>query len=267
VAVTEGLGNEHPHEARPPAAARVASVSKAARVLRTFEPERRLLSTREIAERTGISRSTCHAICSTLVAEGLLELVPGGGFRLGAALAEMGGQVIERTGLVEAAGPSMDKLSRATGGEVHLGQLVSGYIVYLTRVEHERHLSMRNRMGLRVPADVTGCGKAALSALPRDQARELVRARAGGSSVDLDALEGELEEVRARGYVISESFQAAFTSVAAPLRGPGGAVVGGLSSAHPRGYLRGPRLTRVATEVQAAAGVTSERLQTLHWRG
>ncbi len=266
MAVTDRSTGEPARATRPPATARVASVSKAARVLRTFEPERRLLSTREIAERTGISRSTCHAICSTLVAEGLLELSPGGGFRLGSALAEMGGQVIERTGLVEAAGPAMDKLFRATGGEVHLGQLVSGYIVYLTRVEHERHLAMHNRMGLRVPADVTGCGKAALSALPHQQARQLVRARAGGASVDLDLLETELAAARARGYVISESFQAAFTSVAAPLRGPGGAVVGGLSSAHPRGYLRGARLIRVATEVQAAAGVTSERLQTLHWR-
>jgi DNA-binding IclR family transcriptional regulator len=200
VAVIERPGAGDPIRARPAAATRVASVSKAARVLRTFEPDRRLLSTREIAERTGILRSTCHAICSTLVAEALLELVPGGGFRLGAALAEMGGQVIERTGLVEAAGPSMDKLFRATGGEVHLGQLVSGYIVHLTRVEHERHLAMRNRMGLRVPADVTGCGKAALSALPREQARELVRARAGGGSVDLDGLEVELADARTRGY-------------------------------------------------------------------
>jgi DNA-binding IclR family transcriptional regulator len=246
--------------------ARVASVAKAARLLRTFEPERRLLSTREIAQRTGITRSSCHAICATLVSEGLLELAPGGGYRLGSALAEMGGQVIERTGLVEAARPAMDHLFASSGGEVHLGQLVSGYILYLTRVEHERHLPMRNRLGLRVPADVTGCGKAALSALPPDEARELVRARAGGDAVDLDALEAELAEARERGFVVSESFQNVFTSVAAPLRGPGGAVLGGLSSAHPRGYLVGARLRRVATEVQAAAGVTSERLQTLGWR-
>ncbi len=248
------------------ASAHVGSVAKAARILRTFEPERRLLSTREIAQRTGYTRSTCHAICATLVAEGLLELVAGGGYRLGSALAEMGGQVIERTGLVEAATPAMDQLFKKSGGEVHLGQLVSGYIVYLTRVEHERHLSMRNRMGLRVPADVTGCGKAALSALTPAEAHELVRARAGGASVDLDELDAELAEARERGYVVSESFQAAFPSVAAPLRGPGGGVVGGLSAAHPRGYLRGARLARVAREVQAAAALTSERLQSLHWR-
>lgn len=247
-------------------AARVESVAKAARILRAFEPERRLLTTREIAGRTGLPRSTCHAICATLVQEEMLETVRGGGYRLGPALAGMGGQVIERAGLVEAAAPAMERLARTIGGEIQLGQLAGGWLVYLTRIEHDRRLPMRNRMGMRVPADVTGCGKAALSALPLDQVRRLVRGRQGGASVDLDELEAELLQARARGYVVSESFQAPYTSVAAPLRGPGGVVVGGVSAAQPRGLMRDGRLTRVSVEVMTAASITSARLQNLGWR-
>ncbi|MBM3678469.1 MAG: helix-turn-helix domain-containing protein, partial [Actinobacteria bacterium] len=107
-------------------ASRVESVAKAARILATFQPDIRVLTVREIARRTDMPRSTCHAICATLAAEGLLERATGGGYRLGAVLAGMGAQVIERAGLVEAASPAMSMLSRTVGGEIHLGQFAAG---------------------------------------------------------------------------------------------------------------------------------------------
>ncbi|HEV2894806.1 MAG TPA: helix-turn-helix domain-containing protein, partial [Actinomycetota bacterium] len=79
---------------------RVGSVAKAARVLQAFTPLVASLSVRQMAERTGIPRSTAHAICLTLCDAGLLEEGTGRGYRLGPALVGLGGQVIERTGLV-----------------------------------------------------------------------------------------------------------------------------------------------------------------------
>ncbi len=240
--------------------ARVESVAKAARILHAFDPERRTLTVRELAARSGCPRSTCHAICSTLVDEQLLERVPGGGYRLGPALAEMGGQVIERTGLVEAATPSMRGLSRAVGGEVHLGQLVGRFVIYLIRIEHERRLPMRNRMGLRAPAHLTGCGKAALAQLDPARVRSLL---AGEPGVDMDRLLAELADARRTGYVVSDSFQRGVASVAAPLFGPGNTVVGGLSVAQPERALDAARRGRVQEAVREAAAQTSERLRTL----
>ena len=77
---------------------RVGSVAKAARVLQAFTPLVASLSVRQVAERTGIPRSTAHAICLTLCDAGLLEEGTGRGYRLGPALVGLGGQVIERTG-------------------------------------------------------------------------------------------------------------------------------------------------------------------------
>jgi DNA-binding IclR family transcriptional regulator len=243
---------------------RVEAVAKASRILKAFEPERRVMTVRDIATRTGLPRSTCHAICSTLVGEELLEQLPGGGYRLGPGLAEMGAQVIERTGLVEAATASMTRLSSAVGGEVHLGQFVSGYIVYLSRVEHERRLPMRNRMGLRAPAHLTGCGKAALSGLDDARVVELV---GGHDDVDLPGLLDELAVARRRGFVVSDKFQAGVVSFAAPLVDPAGAVVGGISVAHARSMVDARRSARFGAAVRAAAAEASERLQALRWRG
>jgi DNA-binding IclR family transcriptional regulator len=246
-------------------AKRVGSVVKAMSVLREFTPQRRVLTVRQIATGTGLPRSTCHALCATLVSESMLEQLPGGGYRLGTELALMGGQVIERLGLVEAASGPMKDLSRRCAGEVHLGQLVGGYVVYLTRIENKRELPMRNRLGLRAPAFLTGCGKAALYCLPEDEVRELVKTASREVDVDPD-VEGllvDLREARLRGYAVSDSFQRNRTSIAAPISGRGGAIVGGISIAQTATSLPPEVIEKRGEAVAAAATEVSAKLQAL----
>ena len=100
---------------------RLGSVTKAARVLQAFTPLVTLLRVRQVAERPGISRSTAHALCVTLCDAGLLEEAAGRGYRLGPAPVGLGGQVIERTGLVDAAEGVLDRLGPGDGLEIHLG--------------------------------------------------------------------------------------------------------------------------------------------------
>jgi len=244
---------------------RIESVLKASTILKAFEPGRRLLTVRELAQRTGIPRSTCHMVCATLEAEELLEKVPGGGYRLGPALALLGGQVIERAGLVEAALPAMRQLAREEGGEVHLGQLVSGWVVYLNRIEIEPRMPMRNRMGLRAPAHLTGCGQAALSALSPDRAEALVRLHEA-EDCDIDEEMQRLERTRGVGYAVSDRFQPGIISVAASLLDPGGSVLGGISVAQPAKIMDARRTARVGAAVVHAAAMTSERLKALVWK-
>lgn len=243
----------------------IASVLKASSILKAFESGRRLLTVRELAARTGISRSTCHTLCATLEAEELLESVPGGGYRLGPALAVMGGQVIERAGLVEAALPAMRELSREERGEVHLGQLVSSWVVYLSRIEFDRRLPMRNRMGLRAPAYLTGCGRAALSALSPERAGALLRLHEGEHGYDVDEVTESLDRARSVGYAVSGRFQRGVVSVAAPLLGPGGSVLGGISVAQPAEITDARRTARLGAAVTWAAASTSDRLKALVW--
>src|SRR5882757_2128139 len=155
---------------KQPPASGVASVAKAVSLLRMFMPSAGVLSVRQLADRTGIPRSTVHALCVTLSAEGLLELVPRAGYRLGPTLLELGGQLVARAGLVEAAAPVLDRLPRTHGLEAHLGQLVGGWVVYLHHHGFDtRRLPMANWVGLRAPAFLTGCGKASLSLLEPEE--------------------------------------------------------------------------------------------------
>jgi IclR family acetate operon transcriptional repressor len=241
---------------------RVGSVAKATMILGTFSPLVRVLSLRQIVRRTGIPRSTAHGLCVTLCDAGLLEEVPHRGYQLGPALVALGGQVIDRSGLVEAADGVLERAVRHDGTEAHLGQLVGGWTVYLERRTGPHRAPMNNRVGLRAPAHRTGCGKAALSRLDPDEAAERVRATCATDHLplpDLGALARELAAGRRRGWIASSDFQPDRMSVAAPVLRRG-QVVGAISIAGPTRAFGGSALTRVADDVVIAAARISERL-------
>ena len=242
---------------------RVASVEKAMHILHAFSPHASQLSVRRLSERTGIPRSTAHAICVTLCDAGLLEAIRGGRYRLGPALVELGGQVIAQTGLAEAGAGVLETLARELGAEAHLGQLVGGWIVYVARVPMGRTIPMRNRVGLRAPAHLTGCGKAALAHLPPEQVRELVGATCAAEDrpvPDLARLADELAEAHGRGHVVNASFQAGRASVAAPVFDATLAAVGGLSAAGPTAIFLPEFMARAVEHVRDAADVVTARL-------
>jgi DNA-binding IclR family transcriptional regulator len=242
---------------------RVGSVAKAARVLQAFTPLVASLSVRQLADRTGIPRSTAHAICLTLCDAGLLEEVAGRGYRLGPALVGLGGQVIERTGLVGAAEGVLERLAPGDGLETHLGQLVGGWVVYLDRAGGPVWAPMHNRVGLRAPAHLTGCGKAALALLPAAEVAARVGAVCAAESrhlPDLAALARELAGARRAGFVVSDTFQPGRTSVAAAVADPAGGPAGGISVAGPTPLLTGPRFDRIRDQVVAAAATIGRRL-------
>jgi DNA-binding IclR family transcriptional regulator len=247
------------------AGAEIHSVAKAARILRVFTPTEPEFTVRALAARTGIPRSTCHALCSTLIRERLLDTSPSGRYRLGPALVGLGGQVIARTGLAEAGASFLDELARTTRCEVHIGQLVEGWVVYLARVPRGRNPAMDNLVGLRVPAFRTGCGKAALSRLPDQLVRDLVRdvcETTATAEPDLDPLLQELAEARASGYIVNREYQRGRISIAAPLVTPyRDHVVGGLSAATLDERLRPETIPALAELVCETAARVSERLR------
>lgn len=241
-----------------------ASVGKAAQILRAFRPTVEVLSVRGLAERTGLPRSTVHLLCRTLCDNGLLETVPRAGYRLGPLLLELGGLVIERTGLVEAVEGSTAALRRVPGQELHVGQLVEGWIVYLHRESGPTRVTMTNRVGMRAPAFLSGCGKSALSALDPVEVDQRVRRLCRDEMIpspDMGALGDELASARSHGYLVCRTFQPGRTSVAAAIIGPDGLPAGALSVAGPDSTFPPSRMSDIGDAVTGAARVASRRLQ------
>ena len=207
-------------------------MAKALVILNAFSSTVPVLSLRQIETRTGIPRATAHALCATLVAHGFLRAEKGRGYQLGPSLLLLGGQVIQRTGLLEAAKDVAKRVALRPGAEAHLGQLVGGWIVFLDRTRNSSTLPKSPPMGARLLATATPCGLAALAELSIEEAVDRVSA-AHNSERRTAPPEGviieRLDIVRRQRFAISESVDRDRWEMGVAIVNPFAQPVGGVS--------------------------------------
>src|SRR5579875_2263944 len=121
----------------------------------------------EIAQRTGLEKSTTYRLLAALMERDLVEQDPDSErYRLGIGLVELGMTVLRRLDVREEALPILRDLVEHVQETVHLGVARGGHVVYLEKVECQRAFQMRSRVGERMPLYSTGLGKAILAFLP-----------------------------------------------------------------------------------------------------
>jgi len=221
----------------------------------------------ELASRVGLPKSTVARLLSTLEHLGAVEQVaPGGAYRVGEALVQLGGAVRANADLVVAAHPHLVELANATGEATGLSVLDGADVHYLDQVASEHAVSVRDWTGERVAAHVVSSGLVLLAHAPdpvisRYLAGPLPRFT-DRSMINPDDLRDRLRRVRAQGYEwVFEEFAADINSVAAPVRDGEGRVVAAVHAHGPsyRFPVKGAAAS-VADRVIAAAARLSKRL-------
>lgn len=235
----------------------VHSVVKAMSILEAFDDRHKILTVREISSLTGIPRSTCHALCATLTAAGALEVRDNDGYQLGSVLAKLGGHVIERTGLVDAAlGPASTILA-STQTEIHVAQYVETGIVYLLRIRNARRMPSHNRTGRFWPLHTSACGVAVFAALAADEAEEHLH---GLSDDAKQALAAATDMLGKRGYVVFDGSEVGYRSIAAPIRNRHGRVVGAVGTGDCREIMTQRRIQEIGIRLRRTAEEASSNL-------
>ncbi|MBE3591129.1 MAG: IclR family transcriptional regulator [Firmicutes bacterium] len=182
----------------------------------------------ELAQASGIAKSTAHRLLRTLKMRGFVHVGPDGRYRLGAKSAWLRGlpAVVQRR---------LDELRARTGETANLGMLAGREIEYVARSVSAHALRWGVDVGSRVPCHCTAMGKAVLAFRPdvRVEPRELVP-YTPRTVTDPEELEAQLELVRRRGYALDdEEFILGVFCVAVPVRDQDGRVVGAVSVAGP----------------------------------
>ena len=194
-------------------------------ILGAFDGATPRLTLQEIADRSGLPRSTVHRILDQLVRLRWLDHT-GGGYRLGMRSLELGGLAVAHNELREATAPLLHDLHLRTATTVHLAVLDRLDIVYIDKVGGRGD----TRVGGRTPAHATAAGKAILAWTDPRQVDAVFRGklvpRTPRTLHTMEALEQELVAVRARGGLAydREESAAGVACVAAPLRGSARAV-------------------------------------------
>lgn len=128
----------------------------------------RSLSLAELAERTGMAKTTLHRSCWKLVELGMLEH-GADGFRVGTKLYALGCMNPELRLLRVLAMPYMHELVAATGRVVNLAVLSDRRALLVDEVFGTVAPEMPKMMGVRMPLHATAIGKALLLGRPAEE--------------------------------------------------------------------------------------------------
>ncbi len=259
----------HTDTAVAPGRYRIQAVERVGVILDVFTPEEPELGVTDIAERTGLHKSTVHRFLVNLEAVGFLERdARSQRYRLGLRMFEMGGIVLEQMSLWDEALPFLERLVVESGETGHLAVLERGEAIYIEKVEARRALRIPSAMGRGYPAHATSLGKVLLSDLPDAEVRETMDAHGMVSYTrttitDVERLLVELAVIRDRGYAVDdEEYDEGLRCVGAPIRDHTGRVVAALGIGGPVTRVTPARVDDLARLVIAAGNGLSRRLGT-----
>lgn len=131
----------------------------------------------QLAQQTGLHKSTVHRLLVTLEATGLVRQDPKTGhYRLGFKLMELGAAAIRSMELRTTAHPHLEELAKATACNIHLGILDRGQVVFIDKIEGEGSFRLYSQIGRRAPIHCTALGKVLVGRLPLAEQKRLLTA-------------------------------------------------------------------------------------------
>ncbi len=223
-----------------------------------------------LARELDLSKAVVHRILRTLVERGLVvPATPGAGYRLGPAAGALGARALRESDLRGIALPVLRRLQASTGETTTVSALVPGARVYLDQVVSKNEIAMTVEVGRRFPLHAGSSSTSMLAFLP-PAAQDAVVAGELERLTDLtladpDALRERLAQVRRDGHAHSDGErQRGAGSVAAPVFGVDGAVVGAISVCGPVDRVDDSARSRFVPLLLEAADEIS---RALGWRG
>lgn len=246
----------------PPPPTGTQSIDRAALLLVHVVESAAPPSVGELAERTGLPKSTTSRLVGALERQGLIQREPAGGLlRPGAVLRRYARRETTEASLVELAGAALDRLALESGETVNLGVPAPGAVEQLDQRDSRHYLGSTNWVGRSVPPHGSALGKVfyAYGTLPVPAAP--LEQLAPSTIVDDAALERDLDAIRARGYAVAvDELEPGLWAVAAPVRDATGAVIAALSISGPTVRLRAGLLDELGRLCRREADALSLRL-------
>lgn len=216
------------------------SLMKGIEVLNAFGPQKRDMNLPEIAAATGMSKSAAQRFAFTLETMGYLRKDPRTKrFSLTPKTVEFGYRYLLVNPLIDRANPFLLQLNRTSGETVNLSEADGADMVYIARFATHMHATVHMPVGRRLPMFCTASGRAYLSLLPRDHAREILesapRPRFTPTTItDIEALLQCIDEAHDNGYAHSaEEYYRGDLNVAVPILDAQGHPVGALNISAP----------------------------------
>lgn len=212
----------------------VQSLERGLAVIRAFDAAHPELTLSEVARVCGLTRAAARRFLLTLTDLGYVR-TDGRLFSLTPRVLELGYAYLSGLSLPEVAQPHLERLVAAVKESSSLSVLDGDDIVYVARVPTGRIMAVAINVGTRFPAYATAMGRVLLAALPEAEAdaylsRVRITRLTRRTVTSSAALAAELATVRDAGFaVVDQELELGLRSIAAPVRGRAGSVVGAVN--------------------------------------
>jgi DNA-binding IclR family transcriptional regulator len=195
------------------------------------------LSLSELSRRTGISKASVYRLAQELLDWGMLER-SGTDYRLGMRAFELGARVPRFRLLRDALRPYMESLHHSTKESVLLAVLDGLEVLYLEKIANNVKLPRASRIAGRMPLHCTATGKVLLACSPPHVLEVLLSRPLERLTPATIVAPGRLREqvvtVAGTGYAVErEETRIGYCSVAVPLKGARGLLLGALAITAP----------------------------------
>lgn len=198
------------------------SLVRGLEILRAFRPGLDVLTNSDLAERTGLPRSTISRLTGTLVRSGFLMHDPvTGGYRLSATVLGMAHVMRSGSFVLNESLALMQSVGRQMRVNIGLALPDHDDMLYLENLPFGPKASLRKIVpGQRVPMALTSLGRAYLSSLGQAELREQLAHLKQRHHRDWPLIEShireDIEAVHKHGYC-AVAWQPSVVSIAAPL--------------------------------------------------
>ncbi|KRW57803.1 IclR family transcriptional regulator [Pseudomonas sp. TTU2014-080ASC] len=200
----------------------ITALSKGLSIITAFKAGRPSMSLVELAEVTGLNKSTVQRSAFTLEALGYLHKDPvTKRFRLAPKSLDLGAGYLQTSELIERANPYLHELNRDVEESCNLLEPCGLDMLYVARFPSHKQISIHMPLGRHLPMYCTAAGRAYLAVLPRAEADEILRASelrsyTSNTVTQLESLQTIVAEARSDGYAYArEEYFAGDISVAA----------------------------------------------------
>lgn len=251
----------------------VQSIERAAAILRLLARGSGRLGVGEISTSLGLAKGTTHGILKTLQDVGFVEQDKASGkYQLGATLLHLGTSYLDVNELRSRAINWADALASRSGEAVRIGTPLDGKVLVVHHVFRPDDSLQTLDTGTLLPVHATALGKVLLaydSGVQAELAGATLERFTRRTLVTPAAMRRSIAETRDQGWAVeAEEYTPGQASIAAPIRGYGGYVVGAISIAGSVERLTasvGRAESTLVTLVQNAARAISRDLGAGRW--
>ena len=244
----------------------VTALSKGLSIIAIFRAGQPSMSPLEIAEATGLNKSTVQRSLFTLESLGYLcKELDTKRYRLTPMSLDLGTGYLQTSDLIERANPYLHELNRDIEESCNLLEPCGLDMLYVARFPSHKQISLHIPLGRRLPMYCTAAGRAYLSALPSAEyvgilERSDRQAHTASTVTDLAQLHTVIAQAHHDGYAYAnEEFYAGDISVAAPVVNASGQPLGSVNVSVPfsRWSLEDTRRELAPKVINAARAISS----------